>query len=247
MNGMPGTFFILAVIFAMTLLISVTLIFGLFFKPSIWRNNLSRIKIFCVAWYLPYLGFVFFFTGPTDLSIYPPQSSSPYKLPWRAGVSRFVSQGNRSFTSHRDLHFYAWDFVMPLGAEIVAARDGKVIKVVQNFSGVGLDPNYIWIQHEDGEISNYGHIRKNSALVSEGEDVLSGQPIALNGMVGQTTLPHVHFVVFNKEATESIPVSFADVPGGVPFAGHFYTSKNVQRTSANEMGGSNNLKSGTGK
>ncbi len=117
---------------------------------------------------------------------------------------------------------------MPLGAEIVAARDGKVIKVVQNFSGVGLEPNYIWIQHEDGQISNYGHIQQNSALVIEGDEVRSGQPIALNGMVGQTTLPHVHFVVFNKDATESIPVSFHDVPGGVAFAGHFYTSGNSQ-------------------
>lgn len=229
MSGVPVTFIILAVLFAMTLLISFTLLIGVIFRPPIWRRNLRRIKIFCIAWYLPYLIFVFFFTGPEDLSIYPSQASSPYRLPWKAGISRFVSQGNRSFTSHRGLHFYAWDFVMPLGAEIVAAPDGKVIKVVQNFSGVGLEPNYIWIQHEDDQISNYGHIQQNSALVREGDAVRSGQPIALNGMVGQTTLPHVHFVVFNKDATESIPVSFHDVPGGAPFAGHFYTSENTQK------------------
>ena len=135
---------------------------------------------------------------------------------------------------------------MPLGAEIVAARDGKVMKVVQNFSGVGLNPNYIWIQHQDGEISNYGHIQQNSALVKVGDFVHSGQPIALNGMVGETTLPHLHFVVFNRDASESIPVSFKDVPGGVPFAGHFYTSENVQRTSTNETGESGNHKHGAG-
>lgn len=229
MSGIPVIFLILSVLFIMTLLISVALLVGAILRPPIWRKHLFKIKVFCVCWYLPYLVFIFFFTGPSDLSIYPPQVSSPYKLPWKVGISRFVSQGNRSFTSHRALHFYAWDFVMPLGAEIVAARDGTVIRVVQNFSGVGFDPNYIWIQHEDGEISNYGHIQKNSALVKIGDYVRSGQPIALNGMVGQTTLPHVHFVVFNKDATESIPVSFSDVPGGVPLAGRLYTSGNVQK------------------
>ncbi len=38
--------------------------------------------------------------------------------------------------------------------------------------------------------------------------------------------PHVHFLVINKEGTSPIPISFAEVPGGVPFAGRFYESGN---------------------
>ncbi len=47
-------------------------------------------------------------------------------------------------------------------------------------------------------------------------------------MVGQTPFPHVHFLVFNNEETSSLPISFNDVPDGIPFAGKFYTSKNIE-------------------
>ena len=173
--------------------------------------------------------FICLFTGPTDLKEYPPQSSSPYRLPWKAGVSRFVAQGNRSFTSHRDFHLYAWDFVMPNGTEILAARDGRVREVEDSFDGIGLKSNFLIIEHEDGERSAYAHIRQSGALVKVGDQVKQGQPVALSGMVGQTIFPHVHFYVINKEGTSSIPISFSEVPGGVPMAGHFHTSENGPR------------------
>jgi murein DD-endopeptidase MepM/ murein hydrolase activator NlpD len=74
----------------------------------------------------------------------------------------------------------------------------------------------------------YAHISLNGALVKVGDLVKQGQPIALSGMVGQTVFPHVHFYVMYKERTLSIPITFADVPGGVPLAGHFYTSENSE-------------------
>lgn len=220
---------ILSVIFGLSLIFGLIGILGLFFRPRIWRSNQKPIKVFYVSWFGIYFFFILFFTGPQDLSLYPKQSEAKYKLPWEAGVTRCLSQGNRSFTSHRGLHHYAWDFVMPMGAKILAAREGKVRKVIQHFSGVGLNDNYIWIEHPDHQISNYGHFQNNGSLVKEGDLVQQGQPIALNGMVGQTTLPHLHFDVFNPEATESIPISFQDVKGGVPFAGHCYTSENQIR------------------
>ena len=62
-----------------------------------------------------------------------------------------------------------------------------------------------------------------------GDFVKQGQPIALSGMVGQTIFPHIHFVVFNKEDSASLPISFNDVPGGIPLAGHFYVSGNSMK------------------
>ena len=223
------TFLVLLLIFVTSVIIFFLLLLGYFIQPPVWKKNLPKIKVFCILWFLPYFFFFFFFTGPVDLTEYPSQASAKYKLPWKAGISRFVSQGNRSFTSHRSLHFYAWDFVMPLGAEIVAARDGQVIEVEQGFSGIGLNANVICVQHADKEISCYAHIQKDGALVKKGDFVKSGQPIALNGMVGPTSLPHVHFVVFNSDRSASLPISFGDVPGGVPFAGRFYTSGNGVR------------------
>jgi len=223
---MTGMYLFLSIIFFLSLVLFCLAVVGIIFRPKIWRSNLKTIRIFFILWFSVYFFFILFVTGPEDLSVYPDPAHANYKLPWEAGKTRCLSQGNRSFTSHRGLHYYAWDFVMPLGAEIRAARDGKVIKVVQHFSGVGLDDNYIWVEHEDHQISNYGHIQKDGSLVKIGDLVRQGQAIALNGMVGQTTLPHLHFVVFNPDATQSIPISFQDVEGGVPFAGHCYTSQN---------------------
>lgn len=217
---------LLAVIFFLSFIIGLLLTVGFIFKPKIWRQYKRQIRIFTAFWFIPYFTYIFLFTGPSDISKYPPRETSPYKLPWEAGVTRVLSQGNRSFTSHQGLHLYAWDFVMPIGTKILAARDGIVMQIEQGYSTVGLMGNYILIRHPDGQISGYFHIQKNGALVKVGDPVKQGQEIALSGMTGQTTLPHLHFLVFNSDQTASIPVSFQDVETGVPLAGHFYTSGN---------------------
>lgn len=137
-----------------------------------------------------------------------------------------MAQGNRSFTSHREFHEFAWDFVMPNGTEILAAREGQVVELEDRFSGIGLKSNFIFIEHEDGELSVYAHIQRDGALANVGDQVRRGQPIALSGMVGQTIFPHLHFYVTNPQRTSSIPISFEEIPGGVPLAGRFYTSGN---------------------
>lgn len=217
---------LLALLFFLSVIIGLLLIMGFIFKPRIWRHHPRRIRTFVALWFTPYFLYILLFTGPVDLSKYPPKDSSPYKLPWEAGVTRILSQGNRSFTSHQGLHLYAWDFVMPIGTKILAAREGTVLEVEQSFSTVGLRGNFLLIRHPDGQVSGYFHIQQNGALVRVGDQVAQGQEIALSGMTGQTTLPHLHFLVFNPEQTDSIPVSFQDVETGVPLAGHFYTSAN---------------------
>lgn len=177
-------------------------------------------------WFVTYFIFIIFFTGPKNLSLYPDPTSSPYKLPWKEGVARFVAQGNNSFTSHRNLHLHAWDFIMANGTPVLAARGGEVDEVVQNFDGIGFDSNYIHIRHDDGSVGGYAHIKKDSSFVKVGEKIYQGQPIALSGMVGQTIMPHLHFYVLDEEKTASLPISFIDVPEGVPLAGRFYTSNN---------------------
>lgn len=220
------TYPVLAVLFFTTLLASIALVILASLKPLVWQRQARRIWRAFAVWLVLYSLFIGFFTGPKDVSSYPPQSSSPYKLPWKSGVSRFVAQGNRSFTSHRDFQEYAWDFVMPNGTEILAARDGRVLEIQDRFNGIGLKSNFLILEHEDGERSAYAHIRKAGALVKIGDQVKQGQPIALSGMVGQTIFPHVHFYVINRDGTSSVPISFREVSGGVPMAGHFYTSEN---------------------
>ena|GEM_PF-532834 len=212
----------LALVFFITLIGALVVAVGLIVKREFW---LPFAKLY-VAWLILYILFITFGTGPVGERLYVPAKSSPYKLPWKSGVSRFVSQGNRSFTSHRGLHLYAWDFWMDIGTEILSARAGTVVKLEQNFDGIGFKSNYVMIEHDDGSRAMYAHIKKAGSLVKVGDRVEQGQTIAYSGMVGQTINPHLHFVVFNKNETDSLPITFSELPDGVPLAGHFYISGN---------------------
>jgi murein DD-endopeptidase MepM/ murein hydrolase activator NlpD len=191
-----------------------------------WNRHRRRALRLYGAWFGCYALFIAFGTGPEDLSAYPPSASSPYKLPWRAGVTRLVAQGNRSFVSHRGGHLRAWDFWMSVGTDVLAARSGEVVEVEDSLDGIGLLSNFVTIEHDDGTRALYAHIRKGGAAVKVGDRVRQGQLVASSGMVGQTVFPHLHFVVTDHGGTASVPVSFADVTSGVPLAGHWYTSQN---------------------
>lgn len=219
-------YIILAAIFFTTLLVGLYLIIGLF-RSRLAKNRWRKMVMGYAVWLALYSLFILFGTGPIGERISSP-ASSPYKLPWKAGVTRFVSQGNRSFTSHRGSHLYAWDFWMPIGTEVLAAREGTVIKIEQSFNGIGLHSNFIIIEHDDKTRAMYAHIKKNGAVIRIGKRVVQGELIAYSGMVGQTINPHLHFVVLNADETASLPITFSDVKAaGVPLAGHFYTSGNV--------------------
>lgn len=217
---------VLAFIFFVTLATGLALLVGFLLKLTFWNSYGRRLVRGYAFWLALYGLFIFFGTGPVGRRTYMPPDSSPYKLPWKSGVSRFVSQGNRSFTSHRGRHEYAWDFWMKIGTEVLAARDGTVVGIEQSFEGLGLHSNFIEIAHDDGTHALYAHIRKNGATVKAGDAVKQGQLIAYSGMVGQTLNPHLHFVVIHGDGATSIPITFSDVPEGVPLAGHFYTSGN---------------------
>lgn len=213
---------ILGTLFFLTIIFTFFIFIVLWKKPSWWK----KITFSYGIWLIGYWIFILFFCGPTNLEYYPKNTSSPYKLPWQGGVRRFVAQGNRSFTSHRDFHLYAYDFVMKNGTEILASRAGKIVEVIDDLDAIGFRGNLLLIEHEDGQRSGYAHIQYKSSLVKVGEEVKQGQPIALSGMTGQTIFPHVHFYVVGADGKSSIPISFQEIPEGVPLAGHFYTSGN---------------------
>jgi murein DD-endopeptidase MepM/ murein hydrolase activator NlpD len=79
------------------------------------------------------------------------------------------------------------DVAAPVGSIIVAADGGTVSKIGwESFGGNG-----VCVAHGAGLESCYYHA--SSALVNVGQRVVRGQPIALIGMTGVTTGPHVHW------------------------------------------------------
>ncbi|MGY1651911.1 M23 family metallopeptidase [Geodermatophilus sp. SYSU D01119] len=99
--------------------------------------------------------------------------------------ARFTSGfGSRWGTFH-----YGIDLAAPIGTPEYAAADGVVLRAGAA-SGFGLA---VYILHENGDVTVYGHMEE--ILVEVGQYVDAGETIALLGNRGQSTGPHLHFEV----------------------------------------------------
>jgi murein DD-endopeptidase MepM/ murein hydrolase activator NlpD len=132
-----------------------------------------------------------------DRDAFGPPAESEYVLPFPVGAAYRVSNSYCwPAGGHREQ--MAYDFDMPIGDPIVAARGG-VVRDVKDDSpddGQGSDHNHITVEHEDGTLAFYAHLQQGSALVQPGETVQAGQRIANNGHSGTTDIPHLHFGVY---------------------------------------------------
>jgi hypothetical protein len=200
-----------------------------------WRR-LDRLRFGVVLilslWAVLAVVLFWLLTGPRPDAGYPPREGSPYRLPYPAGKAFLCVQGNRAIVSHRPPRGeFAYDFAMPTGAPVCAARAGVVVAVLDTNDGNGLNApnNYIGVDHGDDTFGWYHHIRKGGSLVKLHQRVERGQGVAECGNVGTSMVPHVHFEVTREDGV-TIPVTFADVPGdGVPRIYTLYTSGNERR------------------
>ncbi|MGE1151854.1 peptidoglycan DD-metalloendopeptidase family protein [Pseudomonas kitaguniensis] len=148
------------------------------------------------------------------------QRAYRYPVPWRGGPFR-LSQGPNGSFSHTDAKSrYALDIAMPEGTQVIAARSGRVMKTENDQAGHGGDAsgNFVRVQHDDGTEGVYLHLKQGSVSVRVGQRVAAGSPLALSGNTGNSSGPHLHFVV--QRATEaglvSIPYEFNQPVGTLP-------------------------------
>ncbi|WP_420573047.1 M23 family metallopeptidase [Kordia sp.] len=123
-----------------------------------------------------------------------------YGLPYAKDKAYKVMQGYNGIFSHKDKQ--AIDFDMPVNTPVYASREGVVVKVKKN-SKKGCpttdcidDANFIMIEHSDGTIGEYVHLRYRGISVKEGMKVKKGQKIGFSGNTGFSSAPHLHFEVF---------------------------------------------------
>jgi len=176
------------------------------------------------------------------------ETPADYKLPWVAGSRFAVLQGNSELdlgsncrsgcSTHKDDSMrYAWDFDLPEGTPVLAARAGTVALtngswrpdhcggVTADQSGpitsalIGNEANFVEIDHGDGTSALYLHLAEVAPAIQTkaktGEPVAQGEVLGLSGKTGYTQcVSHLHFQVQNTVRadwfTTSQPIRFAD-------------------------------------
>ncbi len=122
--------------------------------------------------------------------------------------------GNRTYDTnsgynHKGVDFFSWPFYwnkMERNAvKIIAAAPGTIIYKQENNDDKSCSFNQqqwnaVYIQHQDGSVAWYGHLKKSSLTEKAlGETVELGEYLGVMGSSGNSTGPHLHFEVYDKD------------------------------------------------
>lgn len=95
-----------------------------------------------------------------------------------------------------------------------AAWDGTVVSVrdgVAGFDKVRSAGNRVTIDHGDGLVTKYFHLKNGSIPVQVGDHVYAGQEIGYMGSTGYSTGAHLHFQLeYNGEPIDPLPFILGD-------------------------------------
>ena len=159
-----------------------------------------------------------------DIAIFDDPQSSPYCLPYTEGSAFILNQSYCSPPpgSHRTR--FAYDFLMPMGTEIIAVRAGEVVELREYFKDndtIASHSNMVCLRHEDESLSLYLHMKHEGVDVEMGDIVPKGGHLGWSGNAGDTHgTPHLHFQVClrsgmcSSETGEyTLPVNFSNADG----------------------------------
>ena len=136
------------------------------------------------------------------------QQICPEGKPTKSGfISSYFGERQDPFTGHEAFH-RGVDFAGVAGSEVVSVAAG-VVTWAGARSGYG---SLIEVNHGNGYVTRYGHNQR--VLVTVGQTVTRGQPVALMGSTGRSTGPHVHFEVL-KNGRQINPATFLGSSGNV--------------------------------
>lgn len=122
-------------------------------------------------------------------------------LDWNCGARTYDQSGGYN---HAGIDIFTWPFtwlLMDQGAiEIIAAAPGTIIGKVDGNDDrscpnhYSADWNAVYVQHSDGTVAWYGHMKKSS-LTSKpvGAVVAAGEFLGKVGSAGFSSGPHLHF------------------------------------------------------
>ena len=113
--------------------------------------------------------------------------------------------------SHIGPFKHARDFLVPRETSVLAVADGIIIEVWESCDQWGNSSefrdylNYLTLQHDNGEFSQYCHLAKRSVSklgLHVGDRIRKGDYIGVTGMSGWMDRPHLHFIVFRNDSNQ---------------------------------------------
>lgn len=142
------------------------------------------------------------------------------------GISNYVDQdpnfpnqildyngGTRTYDTssgynHKGIDVFNWPFQWKMmdndEAEIIAGAPGQIIfkqgaNSDRSCALGGGSWNAVYIQHSDGSVALYGHMKQNSPTTKNvGDMVTEGEYLGIVGSSGNSTGPHLHFEVYSE-------------------------------------------------
>lgn len=163
--------------------------------------------------------------GNHPLFVWPLQKSSGSTYNEIYGISGYIDHntaypnqltdyncGTRSYDTnsgynHQGIDMFTWPFGWKMmdndEVEIIAAAPGQIVfKDDGNFDrscdfNTTTPWNAVYVQHSDGSIALYGHMKNGSTTTKNvGDMVTEGEYLGVVGSSGISTGPHLHFEIF---------------------------------------------------
>lgn len=145
--------------------------------------------------------------GPPALFVYPVAGALgtdftiPYYVDLQEGAGiRDFNCGGQTFEGHTGHDVYLRTFSeQRIGVPVFAVLDGTVTEVREDQPDENTDnssnaeSNFVTVRHENGMVSQYVHLRRDSVPVNVGDFVSAGTQIGLVGSSGASLAPHIHF------------------------------------------------------
>jgi hypothetical protein len=139
--------------------------------------------------------------------------------------ARDFACGLRTYDGHRGTDLALRDrAAMRAGVTVLAAAPGRVVGtrngMADTADGGGSSEgrecgNGVRLDHGNGWVTQYCHMKRDSIRVTVDEELARGQPLGQVGLSGRTEFPHLHFQV-EKNGTTLDP--FIGPQGGAPCA-----------------------------
>jgi len=180
------------------------------------RHCASRLILLVVVWCWltsPAAADHTFFSMPIDCEIGASCYIQNYVDADPSSGAQDYTCGSLTYDTHRGTDFRIRGLkAMTEGVLVVASAPGVVTGMRDGMQDINVrnvtDPrrlrhikreaalgNVVAIQHDHGVVAYYGHMRKGSVIVRNGQRVARGEALGFVGLSGDTEFPHVHFEV----------------------------------------------------